>query len=74
MIELKQVAFSYSGQEKGSLQNIDFTVQDGECILLCGRSGCGKTTMTRLVNGLIPRFYAGDLSGQVLIDGQDIAD
>lgn len=42
--------------------------------MLCGRSGCGKTTITRLVNGLIPRFYAGDLSGQVLINGQDIAD
>lgn len=74
MIELKQITFSYSGQERGSLQNINLTVQDGECILLCGRSGCGKTTITRLVNGLIPRFYAGDLSGQVLINGQDIAD
>jgi len=74
MIELKQITFSYSGQEKGGLQDVNLTIQDGECILLCGRSGCGKTTITRLVNGLIPGFYAGDLSGKVLINGQDIAD
>lgn len=73
MIELKQITFSYSGQEKGGLQDVNLTIQDGECILLCGRSGCGKTTITRLVNGLIPRFYAGDLFGRVLINGQDIA-
>ena len=74
MIELKQITFSYLGQEKGCLQDVNLTIQDGECILLCGRSGCGKTTITRLVNGLIPRFYAGDLSGRVFINGHDIAD
>lgn len=33
-----------------------------------------ETTITRLVNGLIPRFYAGELTGQVVIDGKDIAE
>lgn len=74
MIELRQITFSYSGQERGGLQDVNLTIRDGECVLLCGRSGCGKTTITRLVNGLIPRFYAGDLSGQVFINGHDIAD
>lgn len=74
MIELKNITFSYEGREQGGLRNINLTVKNGECILLCGRSGCGKTTITRLVNGLIPRFYAGELTGQVLIDGKDIAD
>lgn len=74
MIELKNISFSYSNQEHGGLKNVDLAVRDGECILLCGRSGCGKTTITRLVNGLIPKFYSGDLSGKVLINGQDIAD
>ena len=74
MIELKNISFSYSNQEHGGLKNVNLVVGDGECILLCGRSGCGKTTITRLVNGLIPRFYSGDLSGKVLINGQDIAD
>ena len=74
MIELKNITFSYERREQGGLRNINLTVKNGECILLCGRSGCGKTTITRLVNGLIPRFYAGELTGQVLIDGKDIAD
>lgn len=42
--------------------------------LLCGRSGCGKTTLTRLINGLIPQFFAGDLTGEVLMDGKNIFD
>lgn len=74
MIELKNITFSYEGRDQGGLHDINLTVKDGECILLCGRSGCGKTTITRLVNGLIPRFYAGELTGQVVIDGKDIAE
>lgn len=74
MIELKNITFSYEGREQGGLRDMNLTVKNGECILLCGRSGCGKTTITRLVNGLIPRFYAGELTGQVVIDGKDIAD
>ena len=63
MIELKQVSFTYQGQEHDGLADIDLTIADGECVLLCGRSGCGKTTITRLVNGLIPQFYQGELQG-----------
>ena len=74
MIELKNITFSYERREQGGLRNINLTVKNGECILLCGRSGCGKTTITRLVNGLIPRFYDGELTGQVVIDGKDIAE
>ena len=73
MIELKQVSFAYQGQEHDGLRDIDLTIADGECVLLCGRSGCGKTTITRLVNGLIPQFYQGELQGRVLVDGQEIS-
>ena len=66
MIELQNVSFSYPEQENGSLHNINLTISDGECILLCGRSGCGKTTVTRLINGLIPDFYSGELTGRIL--------
>ena len=73
MIELKRVSFTYQGQEHDGLRDIDLTIADGECVLLCGRSGCGKTTITRLVNGLIPQFYQGELQGRVLVDGQEIS-
>lgn len=74
MIELKNVSFSYQGQKYGNLHNISLNIADGECVLFCGRSGCGKTTVTRLINGLIPHFYSGNLEGEVLINGQLIQD
>ena len=46
--------------------------QDGECVLLCGASGCGKTTVTRLINGLIPHFFKGELSGEVYVNNLEI--
>ena len=73
MIEFQDVSFSYPGSADGGLKNIDLTIPDGQCVLLCGRSGCGKTTLTRLVNGLIPQFFAGELKGRVLLDGEDLA-
>lgn len=73
MIELKNVSFTYEqGEQDNGLQNINLTVSHGELILLCGESGCGKTTLTRLINGLIPHYYEGKLSGDILIDGKAI--
>ena len=73
LIEFENVSFSYTGQEHGGLHDINLKISDGECVLFCGRSGCGKTTITRLVNGLIPQFYQGELHGRVLVDGQEIS-
>lgn len=72
MISLNGISFSYSRQSSGCLQDIDMNIQAGECILLCGRSGCGKTTILRMINGLIPYFYSGDLNGTVTVDGMKI--
>ena len=74
MIEFQNVSFSYPDSANGGLKHIDLTIPDGQCVLLCGRSGCGKTTLTRLINGLIPQFFEGNLSGEILLDGENLAE
>ena len=69
MINFKNVSFSYSGEHGtgDGVSEIDLTIKDGEFVVLCGESGCGKTTVTRLINGLAPHFYEGEMSGSVMI-------
>lgn len=63
MIEIKSVSLDYG------VKDLDLTIKKGEFLLLCGRSGCGKTTVTRLINGLIPEFYPAEMTGDVFVDG-----
>lgn len=74
MIELQNVGFKYGFNDETALKNINFNVRDGECVLLVGSSGCGKTTITRLLNVLAPDFFEGELSGQVIVDGHSTDD
>lgn len=55
------------------VRDVNLRVGAGECVLLVGGSGCGKTTVTRLANGLAPSFFPGRMDGCVLIDGRDAA-
>lgn len=72
MIEIKNVSFSYESGKK-SIDDISLHIKQGEFVVLCGRSGCGKTTVTRLMNGLIPHFHEGEFSGEVLVQGKDVS-
>lgn len=73
MIEIKNLNFQYKGSTEAGLHDVSLRIKDGETVLLCGASGCGKTTITRLINGLIPHYYKGELSGSVTVNGRDIA-
>jgi energy-coupling factor transport system ATP-binding protein len=75
MIKLSNVYFQYeNGIQDSGLADITLSVKKGEVVLLCGESGCGKTTLTRLINGLIPHYYSGNLSGEILIKGKDVSE
>jgi energy-coupling factor transport system ATP-binding protein len=74
MVKIKNVTFHYGEAREPCLYDVSLRINKGECILLCGESGCGKTTLTRLINGLIPHFYEGNFSGKVTVAGHDIAE
>ena len=72
IIKIDNVTFGYKGADEKLLNNVSLSIGEGETILLCGSSGSGKTTIIRLINGLIPHYYKGDLHGDVTVSGYDI--
>ena len=70
MIQLRGVTFTYEDAPAPTLRDIDLTVRDGEWLLLAGPSGCGKSTLLHAINGLIPHVIAGQLTGEILVDGR----
>lgn len=71
MIELVNVTYTYPYQEKSAVENINLKIESGEIVVCTGLSGCGKTTLIRLINGLCPHYYKGNLQGQVKICNED---
>jgi energy-coupling factor transport system ATP-binding protein len=68
------LSFRYRDRQGAAIHNLSFTVNAGEVLLIAGASGCGKTTLVRCINGLIPRSYKGEMSGQVLVFGEEVKD
>lgn len=61
----------YLTREDFALRDISFQVERGQIVLISGTSGCGKTTLLRCINGLIPRSYKAELRGRILLYGED---
>ena len=72
MLKMRDVSFSYDKDK--NLDNINVDIREGEVILLCGESGCGKTTITRFLNGLIPNFFDGKRQGNVYLNDELISE
>ena len=68
MIEVEGLGFRYAGRIRPALRNVTFRLERGESLLVLGPSGCGKSTLALCMNGAIPHFVDGDLSGSVRID------
>ena len=69
MIRFEKVSYRYPFQDKWAVKNINLEVLPGQVVLITGVSGCGKTTLMRLANGLCPHYYSGEMSGQVTVCG-----
>ncbi len=66
-VEFKNVTFTYEGAKQPALKEVNLTVSQGEIILITGPAGSGKTTLCSCINGLVPHFHEGELSGDVLV-------
>ena len=73
IVEIKNVTQKYKGAKEESLKEVSLCVNKGETLLLCGASGSGKTSVIRLINGLIPHFYQGDVTGSITVKEYDVS-
>ena len=72
MIKIDHISFSYGEENEntGGVRDIDLNIEDGQFVVLCGESGCGKTT----INGLIPHYYEGQMAGEVWVNGEKVSE
>jgi energy-coupling factor transport system ATP-binding protein len=73
LLTIEDLNFRYFIREEPALKNINLSFSSGEVALIAGASGCGKTTLIRCINGLIPHSYRGEKSGRIIANGKDLA-
>lgn len=74
LLKAKILNFRYDEDNSSVLENIDLEIYEGELVVITGLSGCGKTTLTRILNGLIPNHYNGILNGEVKLLDKNLMD
>lgn len=73
-IEIKHLTFAYPGAEKNTLNDVNLEIEKGDFAAIVGNNGCGKSTLCKTMNGLIPHFITGTYSGSVEADGVKVQD
>ena len=71
-IEIKNLSFTYSNREKPALEAINLKILKGEFVTVCGKSGCGKTTLLRLIKPSLAPF--GNLEGEIFFEGKNVSE
>lgn len=69
IIEIEDLTYTYPGAETPILDHVNLQVEKGDFLAVVGNNGCGKSTLCKTLNGLIPHFITGEFSGRVLVDG-----
>jgi energy-coupling factor transporter ATP-binding protein EcfA2 len=73
-IHIRNLSFTYRRGDRKALDEIDFDLREGEMVALMGRTGAGKSTLCRCLNGVIPKFQKGEFSGDVQVFGMPAKD
>ena len=71
LVEIEDLSYTYPGRDEPALSDVSLSLSPGEFVLLAGASGSGKSTLCRALNGLVPHFYGGRISGSVKVAGID---
>lgn len=71
IIEIENLTYSYPAADKPILRNVSLRIEKGDFLAIVGNNGCGKSTLCKTLNGLIPHFIAGEFSGSVRVNGID---
>ena len=72
LLQVKNLSFKYPNTEKNALENINFSVDKGSFVLLCGKSGCGKTTLLKMIKKEISPF--GEKHGEIFYNNKNLDD
>lgn len=74
IIEIEHLSFAYPGAEKNTLNDVNLEIEKGDFVAIVGNNGCGKSTLCKTINGLIPHFITGTCSGSVEVDQIKVQD
>ena len=71
IIRIEDLTYTYPGTQQPTLSHVSLEIEKGDFLAVVGNNGCGKSTLCKVLNGLIPHFIAGEFSGSVFIDGEN---
>jgi energy-coupling factor transporter ATP-binding protein EcfA2 len=71
LVQISGLTYTYPGQQRAALEDVNLTLAPGEFVVLAGLSGSGKSTLLRAVSGLVPHFHGGEFAGNVIVAGRD---